>query len=410
MRNSPKPDVRSLFKRAFAHAPPKVIRVPATLELLGGYTESQRGVICATTVDRYLEIAVAPRNDGRLDLVRENDSQRAEMWIRECVPGMTPGWAAPVAAIVRHLREKRVNVRGFNAAIVNHIPEGIGLGEDAALCLATMLAVRELFPFSIRETGFVVDSVRGKESGLSAVSREQAHRIADACGNATKGRVDGEEWFRKITALRNGAFELTQADSLNWTSTNHALGGEFGLLLFDAGVRDPKRGLHRSDLELCMSNAAERLSVGSLRVLDRVLLGARQHRLSERGKGVCEFAIGECRRAMAIGEILGTGDIAQVGRFLSESHDEARKFAGITAPELDALVDLGRSHSACFGARFTGNATDGGVLFLVDRIGLDEFQDSIWIEYRRMTGLTPSVDLLKPVAGLTGRSHPRNCS
>jgi galactokinase len=60
-------DAQTLFKRHFRHAPAHLVRAPGRLELLGNHTDYNHGLVLSVAVDKYIQIAVAPRNDGKVE-------------------------------------------------------------------------------------------------------------------------------------------------------------------------------------------------------------------------------------------------------------------------------------------------------------------------------------------------------
>jgi len=417
-----KTDIRALFRRVFAYTPPQVIRVPASLELLGGYTESHGGLICSTAVDRYVDFAISQRNDGRIAFVAGAPDRHCEIWLREFTPGKVPGWAAQVAAIVQYLQELGTNIRGFNAAVVSGIPPDMGLGETSSLSLATVLGLQAAFKFDVRESGLRPQSGRSASEGPRGMTRRECHRLADiCCAGEVTGRLGDGEWFRKVSPLLNLPFELSQHDALHRTSESHPLMGDYALVLLDSGVRDVDYGTRRSHTELRFDVGAARLGVKRLRSATPELLKNCPRNMTGQEKGATWFWTGECARAVAVEKALAAGDLAQFGCYLSQSHDDARRMAGLTVPELDLLAELAMSRPECAGARFSGSPTHGGVVCLVHRSSVDRFLTNVTMKYERSTGRICQGYQVNPVPGVVSnqlRNRPvhaptggrRNCS
>ena len=62
-------DAPSLFKKHFNHTPTHLVQAPGRLEVLGNHTDYNNGLVMAVAVDKYIHIAAAPRNDGKVELV-----------------------------------------------------------------------------------------------------------------------------------------------------------------------------------------------------------------------------------------------------------------------------------------------------------------------------------------------------
>jgi galactokinase len=70
-------------------------------------------------------------------------------------------------------------------------------------------------------------------------------------------------------------------------------------------------------------------------------------------------------RVLAAADALRSGDLAAVGRLLSESHASLRDDYEVSVPELDLLVELADDAGA-YGARLLGAGFGGAVLILTD--------------------------------------------
>lgn len=383
-------DVRTLFKRAFAHAPPHVIRVPAALELLGGHTEAHQGLSYSTAVDRFVEIAFVPRRDGRIELVRDRSDQRLKLWPREWVVGGVPAWAVPVAAMVAFLRARNRDIRGFSAAIVAD-----PLAGESGVSLATSLALRVLFPFGVSATGMTGPGKRDRDGALPKLSPAESGWFAEMCRDG--GEIDFVLPFLAPLTVRAG--EWAQFDRMHRAVERHPFPGGVQWVLCDYGIRDAKADIRRGRFDVLARKAASQIGLKSLRSLERRELNRHRSLLTAEEFGVARFAAGECARVVAAERALWGGDVVQLGEFLSQSHRDASR-AGITSPETDLLVELSRGHPACVGARFSGSGFNGTTLNLVSWTQTDSFIEAMQAGFQRQTGLELICHRLKMADGV----------
>jgi len=61
--------VKSLFREHFEYTPAHVVWAPGRLEVLGNHTDYNEGLVLSVAVNRYVQIAAAPRTDGKIELV-----------------------------------------------------------------------------------------------------------------------------------------------------------------------------------------------------------------------------------------------------------------------------------------------------------------------------------------------------
>lgn len=388
-------DARTLFKRAFGHAPPRVLSVPLSLELLGGYTEAHQGIVLTTAIDQSVEIAFVHRQDGRIDVVRDNSDQRRVIWPSDCTVGAVPGWLAPVAAVVNELRKHGRLIRGFNAAIV--APPH----ETSPVVLAVTLMLREMFPFGIRESGLGPPPTTGRDGTLPRLNRSQCLRLARLCSAAERNFALGDGRSQHfVPSLMNRAFETTQIDCLHGAVESHPLAGEFALLMCHTGVRDRRHALRRGKTDLLGRRAAKKLGVQSLRSVQVADLQTSGETLTAEEHRLVRFIVGECARNVSIETALREADILQAGDLIDQSHREAQTVAGVTTPEVDLLTDLARRHPACIGARFTGNGSAGDAYCLVVWHESKAFAGQLAAGYRNETGLELTCSQVKSTAGI----------
>src|SRR5262245_59276734 len=140
-------DVQTIFKRHFSYTPVHVVRAPGRLELLGNHTDYNEGLVMSVAINKYIQIASAPRSDGKVELVTDAFAERELFWISDFKKNPAAPWADYVKGVLEQLRKRGVNFSGFNAAITGDIPIGAGMSGSAALEVATALTVRQLFPF-----------------------------------------------------------------------------------------------------------------------------------------------------------------------------------------------------------------------------------------------------------------------
>src|SRR5437870_12931124 len=126
-------DVQTLFKRHFGYTPTHLVRAPGRLELLGNHTDYNEGVVMSLAVNKYIQIASAPRTDGKIELVSGSFPGRELFWMSDLKKNPAAPWADYVKGVLAQLRKRGVHFSGFNAAIHGTIALGAGMSSSAAL-------------------------------------------------------------------------------------------------------------------------------------------------------------------------------------------------------------------------------------------------------------------------------------
>ena len=119
---------------------------PGRTEIAGNHTDHQGGRAIAATLDCGIEIALEQNGGKRVSFASEGFEP---FDIDVAVPGPRAEEAGTTAALVRGvvdlLTEAGLALGGFDATAASTIPSGGGLSSSAALELALICAVQELF-------------------------------------------------------------------------------------------------------------------------------------------------------------------------------------------------------------------------------------------------------------------------
>jgi galactokinase len=81
-------------------------------------------------------------------------------------------------------------------------------------------------------------------------------------------------------------------------------------------------------------------------------------------------------------DALRRGDLAAAGALMSDSHTSLRDLYEVSCGELDRVVQLARSHGACYGARLTGAGFGGCAVALVERDAAEALARDVERRYR----------------------------
>lgn len=376
---------RTLFKHTFGHAPTHLVQAPARIELLGNCAEWNAGLALSVAIDRHLCLACAPRTDGRVELVSSAYPQREVFWLSEFAPNPAVPWTLLVKAMLRQLRQRGVHIGGFNAAVHSEIPPGAGFGSSGALLAATALAVRELYPYRLTETG--ATRLRHERGRLPPPKPLERLRLAKLCQRAEQelSSVPGG-LLDAVSCLCTDEFETVLTDCLHGVVEALPFIGEIALVVCDTGTLHPDVEAKAAALREHCARAAQVLGVKSLRAAELKQLKAARARLLEREYACAYHVVGENQRVVFAERALRGGDWEQFGQYLLHSHESSRDFFHNSTRELDMLVELARAHPGCLGARLSGTGFGGFTVNLVAWNDADEFMARLSDGYLKATG------------------------
>ena len=385
-------DVQKTFKRHFGYTPTHVVKAPGRLELLGNHTDYNEGLVMSLAVDKYVFMASSPRTDGKIELVSSAFPGSEKFSISNITKNPAVPWADYVKGVLLQLRQKRVHFAGFNAAIHGTVPIGAGMSSSAALEVATTLTVRELYPYTVTDTGSTVPPKRNPKGDLRPLKPAEKLELAKVC-QAAENKFVGVQCglLDQISSLFGKAFHAIQIDCRHLTVEHAPMIGEIAIVICNSGVKHSLVGGEYNELRSHCEAAARKLGVRALRSVDPKMLAANKSKLSEREYQCAYHVVGEIQRVIFGERALRDDDFAQFGEYMFQSHESSRDFFKNSTRELDLLVDLARSHPATLGARLTGGGFGGATINLVQRDGLKNFSEYMAAKYEKASGhqMTP---------------------
>ncbi|HWN96965.1 MAG TPA: galactokinase family protein [Methylomirabilota bacterium] len=382
------PPVRTLFKKHFAHAPPHVVPAPGRLELLGNHTDYNEGLVMAIAVDKYVHLAAAARNDGKVKLVAAAFPEPEEFFVSDLKRNPGAPWADYVKGVIDQLHRRGARVGGFNAAIDGTIPMGAGMSSSAALEVATALVIRRMYPFALRDGALVEPPKPDEHNELPPLGAKEKMDLAKLC-QAAENEFVGVKCglLDQASSLLGKAHHAIELDFRFLTVEYAPMFGDIAIVTCNSGVKHQLVGGEYNELRALCESAAKKLGAKFLRSVDPKDLTAHRRKLTEREYQCAYHVVGEIQRVVHGARALRDNDFAQFGQFMFQSHESSRDYFKNSTRELDLLVAIAREHPACLGARLTGGGFGGATINLVQRDDLDAFRQFMSLEYKQWSGI-----------------------
>jgi galactokinase len=257
---------------------------------------------------------------------------------------------------------------GFDLAIVSDVPLGSGLSSSAALEVAVLRGLRDLFRLEL-------DDVRLAQLGQIAEN--------DFVG-APVGVMD--QMAASLADDRTALFLDTR--TLQYEQVPLPDGG--GLVVINSGVaHNHASGDYRTRRAEC-ERAAAALGVPQLRDLgpaDLPRVAALPEPLNRRARHV----VTEDERVLESVAAMKAGDLRALGGLFAASHASQRDDFDVSVREIDLLVDLASAEPGVFGARLTGGGFGGSIVALVEAGASGGISERVARAYRERSGHTPAI-------------------
>ena len=361
--------VREHFRRMFHREPDVVASAPGRVNLIGEHTDYNGGYVLPMAIPQRTWTAVARAGDQQARASSRNLGGGDR--IREFTVGgevVTKSWVDYVQGVTQAVARDGHVLGGFDLAIVSDVPLGSGLSSSAALEVAVLRALRDLF-------GLHVDDVRLAQLGQRAEN--------DFVG-APVGVMD--QMAASLADDRTALFLDTR--TLQYEQVPLPAGG--GLVVINSGVaHNHASGDYRTRRAEC-ERAAAALGVPQLRDLgpaDLARIATLPDPLARRARHV----VTEDERVLESVAAMKSGDLRRLGELFTASHTSQRDDFEVSVREIDLLVDLAQSEPRVFGARLTGGGFGGSIVAIVEAGASAAIGERVALAYRERSGKTATV-------------------
>lgn len=324
-------DVRT-FLDVFGIQPEVTAQAPGRVNLLGEHTDYNEGYVLPTIIPQLTYVGLARSDDDRFRFYAANLRERVEYASGESAPA---GFARYVFGCIEILRAHGEPVEPVMVHVRSDVPIGGGLSSSAALEVAMLRALRQLFALSFDDVEL---ARRAQQAEVEYVGVRCGILDQMACSLGTAGQM----LFLDTRTLERQLLPLP--------------GGE--LIVLDSGVARTlaASGYNRRRAEC--EEAARMLGVAALRevpTLDRI--DRLPPPLNKRARHVV------CENARVLEAVRGV-DVTHFGALMNASHASLRDDYEVSVPALDYLVQLLQAHHDVYGARLTGAGFGGACVAL----------------------------------------------
>jgi len=325
------------FEEVFAASPSIVAAAPGRVNLLGEHTDYNGGFVLPTAIPQKTRIAMR-KNMGDTFAVYAATLDKTARFTRDTPP--TEHFASYIFGCIREIEKLGVEVPALDIHIYSDVPMGVGLSSSAALEVATLRALRELFdiPLDDQQIAQLAQKAEIQYAGVNCGIMDQ---MASSLANTGSMLfLDTRNLERKLLPLPPGA----------------------EILVVDSGVT---RSLASSKYNERRAECEEGARILGVRALRDIADLAQIEQLPEILRRRVHHVVTENNRVLqALSGINGS----EFGVLMNASHQSLRDDYEVSIPQLDYLVQLLQDQPAVYGARLTG-AGFGGACVALCRIG-----------------------------------------
>ncbi len=321
------------FNDIFGFEPAVTASAPGRVNLLGEHTDYNDGYVLPTAIPQQTTVSMRP-NEGGEFVVHAANLASESRFRREDVPG--DHFAQYVCGCIRGVEALGVHVPMLDIHVQSDVPMGVGLSSSAALEVATLRALRQLFGVDIDDVRIAQMAQRAEIefAGVNCgIMDQMASSLADT---GSMLFLDTRTLERRLVPMPAGT----------------------ALLVLDSGLSRSLAASGYNERRAQCEQAAAALGVQALRdVEDVAAVEALPDPLRRRARHVVTENMRVLRAVEGV-------DAATFGELMNASHASLRDDYEVSVPPLDRLVELLQAHPDVHGARLTGAGFGGACVAL----------------------------------------------
>lgn len=366
------------FERFFGRHPSFVVRAPGRVNLIGEHTDYNDGFVLPIAIDRAVWIALRPTATQQVILHALNLKQSAEFSL-DNIKHENQEWVEYIKGVAWALQQAGYLIGGWEGLITSDIPIGAGLSSSAALELAAARAFAAVssYPWEAIKMAQIGQQAEREWVGVNCGIMDQ---MISAVGHAGHGL---------LIDCRSLKTELVP------------LPPDITVVVLDTATR---RGLvdsaYNERRQQCKM-AARFFGVPALRDVSQIEFDAKAEALDPVVFRRARHVISENIRTLQAANMMSQKDAVKFGQLINASHISLRDDFEVSSPELDQMVDCAQQESACYGARLTGAGFGGCAIAIVHANAVQNFTETVTINFQTATGLQPEIYVCTATDGAT---------
>ncbi len=368
--------VRSRFIKHFDGKTGNIYVAPGRVNLIGEHTDYNGGFVMPGAIDSVVMAEVRPNGTNKVMCYAMNQKDRVEFDIDDPV-GPSTTWARYIYGVVREMKLKGVDVKGFNTAFYGCVPFGAGMSSSAALESCFALAINDLFgenKVSTLDMALVGQATEHKYVGVNCGIMDQFASVHGKKNHLMK--LDCRSMEYEYLPFNPEGYKVVLIDSM----VKHELA---------SSAYNKRRESCENVLHAIKSEYPSK-KIELLRDVDWDMLKSVQHLVSEEDYKRASFFIGELDRVAGVAEALQEGNYEKVGELMYKTHEALSKEYEVSCEELDFLNDIARANGVT-GSRVMGGGFGGCTINLVKEKLYDQFISDAINKYNEKFGKRPNI-------------------
>lgn len=323
---------------------PVVAFAPGRVNIIGEHTDYSGGFVLPMAIPQRTTVTMKRRSDDLVEATTTNIGPRETATFGLGEETKPSSWIDYVQGTTMALRTAGHRISGFDLGLTSTVPIGSGLSSSAALEVALLRGLRQLFRLDIDDLEIAVIARAAETDFVGTpigIMDQMASSLADP-GLETALFIDTRSLaWEKIPIP--ASLEIVVVDS--GLTHDHVT----------SGYRERRMECERAAATLGVAELRDVTDLTQLRMLPEILARRARHVVTENAR-VLE-AVASMR----------DGNVERLGALLDESHASLRDDFEVSVAGVDDLVARAQAEKSVYGARMTGGGFGGAIVALVVR-------------------------------------------
>ena len=341
-------NVASIFRQQFHQEPQACARAQARVNLLGDHTDYNGGLALPSLLPQYIEVALSATTSGSIEAYSSEfgGGQRSLL-----AAGRQGDWLDFALGCARlFAAAAKVEIAGLQVAVSSNIVSGSGISSSAALELALLRALRQLYSSSLEASSLEASSLSDQQ--LAHLGQRVEHEyVGLQCGLLDQLAVScarlGEALLINFADLSQRAIKIHP---------------EFKFVVIHSGSSRRLGASAYNQRRASCEAAARRFNIASISMINAQQI----EQLDPPSAKLARHVSGENQRVLAAAAALESGDIAAMAAAMNASHISLRDLYQVSSEALEACRTAALA-SGALAARLTGAGFGGCIVALAPR-------------------------------------------
>lgn len=359
---------------------------PGRVNLVGEHTDYNDGLVLPFALPMTTTASVSTNDSGAVTVTSDGADDPVSFDV-DASPDDVSGWAAYVAGVVwgvnRMLGDGTARgdsaataITGLDIDIRSGVPIGAGLSSSAALECSVACAINDELGLNLDKTT-IADLARRAENDFVGVPTGVMDQLASMlCEEHALLYLDCRSMQTRLVPFDPSAEGLTLL-VINTHAEHELAGSEYG---------DRRQSCEEAAAAMGLTSLRD-ATVEQVRSLSDQVLQRRAHHV-----------VTEIERVTEVVGLLESGHVADIGGFLTASHQSLRDDYEVSCEELDVTVDASLSAGA-LGARMTGGGFGGCAIVLCRDTDQAAVEKSVRAAYAERDWEEPTIWAAAPARG-----------